>query len=120
MKKLFFNRTTALAFMLMLWILGGLSQNAYTQPAAQCQNYTANITPNGVAVVTPQNLNNGSVGGNLAIMYGGAIQSAVTFTCANAGQTIALTLVVTDSLGNQSTCNSVVTIPAAPLNVSIL
>jgi len=114
MKKLFFNRTSALAFMLLL-LMWSLSQNASAQPLAQCQNYTANITPNGVAIVTAQNLNNGSLGGNLAIMYNGVIQSAITFTCANAGHTITLMLVVTDSLGNQSTCASVVTIVGSPI-----
>lgn len=74
-------------FQTMKWALAMLtamvSVDAYAQTIG-CQPYTTSVTPNGVVVVTAQNLDaNSNVpnGYNLAIMYSGALQSAVTLTC---------------------------------------
>lgn len=87
--------------------------SVFAQPQAVCRNYTAQITPNGVVVVSGQNLNNGSTGySNLLLMYNGALQSFITFNCNSVGQNLTIGLVAVDSAGNQSICYSVVTITA--------
>jgi hypothetical protein len=105
MKKLILNLRFAV---LLLFLLAGLK--SYAQPVANCRNLTLNLSPNGVVSVSATQLNNGSTNGSsYSIMFGGALQSSVTFNCNNVGSNN-LILYVTDSQGQQDTCTAVVTV----------
>ena len=110
-------------FFFVLLILSSISNFAAAQflgPVAICRNYTASITPNGVAVVNTQNINNGSYGyNNMYMIYNGTATNAITFTCNNVGQSFNIVLYVEDSL-LVDTCTAVVTVtaPAGACNTS--
>jgi hypothetical protein len=105
MKKLILNLRFAV---LLLFLLVGLK--GYAQPVANCRNLNLNLNPNGVVSVSATQLNNGSLNGSsYSIMFGGALQSSVTFNCNNVGSNN-LILYVTDSQGQQDTCTAVVTV----------
>lgn len=109
----FKNFTSRFFFVFLL--LSSISNFAAAQflgPVAICRNYTASITPNGVAVVSAQNINNGSYGyNNMYMIYNGAATNAITFTCNNVGQSFNVVLYVEDSL-QVDTCTAVVTVTA--------
>jgi len=75
---------------------------------ANCQNVTIFLDANGMASVTPGQVNNGSGGGcnggNLTFML-----SQTNFNCQNIGQNI-VTLTVTDQNGNTATCTATITV----------
>ena len=109
----FKNFTSRFFFVFLL--LSSISNFAAAQflgPVAICRNYTASITPNGVAVVSAQNINNGSYGyNNKYMIYNGAATNAITFTCNIVGQSFNVVLYVEDSL-QVDTCTAVVTVTA--------
>lgn len=104
------KKMTLLLFTALLWCTGSQFQNAMAQTANCVNNYTLQLNPNGVGVLSPQDIDNGSTGGSLMLSYNGAMHSAYTFDCQSAGQTVTVGLIVTDSSGNMSTCNATVTI----------
>jgi hypothetical protein len=111
------KRTMLFLLTAMLWWMGSQFQNAMAQNAQCVNNYNLQLNPNGVGVLVPSDLDNGSTGGNYMYMsYNGAVSTAITFDCQSAGQNISVTLVVEDSLtGNTSTCVSLVSIIASPI-----
>ena len=107
-------QTKSMLFLLtlLIWCTGGQFQNAYAQPTAVCQNYTIQLNPNGVGVLFPQDIDGGSTSNSgiqsMTLGYNGTIQSAHTFTCADAGLSFQFQLIVTDTLGQTSSCSAVV------------
>ncbi|QIE59018.1 HYR domain-containing protein [Rasiella rasia] len=77
-----------------------------TPPTAVCQAFTAQLDATGIAMITAVDIDGGSTDNcSVASMS----VSPNTFTCANVGiQTVTLT--VTDTAGNMSTCNATVTV----------
>ncbi len=75
---------------------------------ASCQNVTIFLDANGIAMVTPQQVDNGSGGGcnsgNLTFDL-----SQTTFDCGDTGPNI-VTLTVTDQNGNTATCTAIITV----------
>ena len=80
-------------------------------PVAVCQNITVQLGPNGMASITPSQVNNGSSDACGILSYA---LSQTNFTCANVGNNT-VTLTVTDNNSNTSTCNAVVTVKALSL-----
>jgi hypothetical protein len=75
-------------------------------PVARTRNITATLDANGAVTITPQQVDNGSVG------YCGSLQYSIdksSFTCANIGANT-VTLAVTDAAGNRSTGTATVTV----------
>ena len=110
MKKLILNlRFTVL----LLFLLAGLK--SYAQPVANCQTYNAVITPNGVAVVSVQNIDNGSTGyTSLSLGFNGSIQNSITFNCSNVGQTYIVQLIAISNNGLADTCSAFITVTSNP------
>ena len=105
MRTLFLNLRLAV---FLLFLMAAFK--SYAQPVANCRNLTLNLNPNGIAFVSANQLDNGSINdSSFSIMFGGAFQSSVTFNCSNVGANN-LILYVTDSQGQQDTCTSVVTV----------
>jgi len=80
-------------------------------PVALCKNITVNLSAAGAASIVGAAVNNGS---NDACGIATLSVSPNSFTCANVGGN-AVTLTVTDTKGNVSTCGAVVTIQDATL-----
>ena len=109
MKMYNLSQTKALTMAFLLW-LTGITQ-VFAQPAIICQNYSANITPNNVAVVTAQNLvQNPSQYSSITMMYNGALQNAITFTCNDVGQSFTITVSAIDSNSITQICTAIVTV----------
>ena len=83
-------------------------------PTAACHNAVVILDPQGNGSLTPAGVDNGSADNcgpvTLALSNG-------TFTCSNAGTTT-VTLIVTDSHGNTSTCNASVNVVAPAVSGS--
>jgi|GEM_PF-6941429 len=77
-----------------------------TAPVAVCQNITIQLNPNGVADITPVDVDGGSTD-NCAIDT--ATVSPNSFFCFDAGNNTVV-LAVADGSGNVDTCNAVVTV----------
>ena len=77
-------------------------------PEARCKdNIIVQLDASGQARITPSDVDNGSTDNcGIAKME----VSPDTFTCADAGKEIPVTLTVTDTSGNQSTCTAKVTV----------
>ncbi len=75
-------------------------------PIAQCQDLTIEVTNQGPAVVTPQQINDNSTDG---CSVDGLELDQTSFDCGQAGDHT-LTLTVTDVNGNFSTCEATVTV----------
>jgi hypothetical protein len=88
--------------------------NDVTRPIARTRNVTVTLV-NGVATVTPAQVNNGSsdVCGIASLTL-----SRTTFSCANRGSNT-VTLTVADAAGNVSTANAVVTVTGSVSSPSI-
>ncbi|MFH0863895.1 MAG: peptidoglycan DD-metalloendopeptidase family protein [Candidatus Gottesmanbacteria bacterium] len=80
-----------------------------TPPIARCKNITVQLDASGKAAITVADVNNGS-SDNRGIMKMSV--SSLNFTCANIGSN-KVTLTVTDTSGNKSTCTSTVTVKDA-------
>jgi Secretion system C-terminal sorting domain/Calx-beta domain len=79
-----------------------------TPPNAICQNIS--VTPNvgtGSVTITPAQINNNSTDNVGIASYS---LNITTFTCANIGTPVTVTLTVTDTSGNTATCNATVTV----------
>jgi hypothetical protein len=79
-----------------------------TPPNAICQNIS--VTPNvgtGSVTITPAQINNNSTDNVGIATYS---LNITTFTCTNIGTPVTVTLTVTDTSGNSSTCNALVTV----------
>lgn len=77
-------------------------------PVAVCQNIS--VTPNvgtGSVTITAADINNGSTDNIGITTYSIDID---TFTCANVGTPVSVTLTVTDAAGNSDTCTATVTV----------
>ena len=77
-----------------------------SMPMPTCQDVTIVLDENGIATITPEQINNGSTDNCGAVTLS---LSQTDFTCANAGANI-VTLTVTDDCGNIGTCTSTVTV----------
>ncbi len=77
-----------------------------TAPTAICQNITVQLDASGIAVITAADIDNGS---NDACGIASLVASKTNFACADIGSN-SVTLTVTDTNGNQSTCLATVTI----------
>lgn len=77
-----------------------------TPPVAICQNITVSIGPNGLVVITPDDVDNGSTDDCGIEEYS---VNPDTFDCMDLGANV-VTLTVTDSSGNISTCTAIVTV----------
>ena len=75
-------------------------------PVAKCKPYTAFLDENGIAIISPDDVNNNSTD-NCGIES--ITVSPNTFTCNNVGNNT-VTLTVTDYYGNSSTCTALVTV----------
>jgi hypothetical protein len=80
--------------------------NDNTAPVTQCKNITVALDASGKAVITAAQLDNGSSDNCGIASYS---LSQTSFTCANVGANT-VTLTVTDTHGNSSSCSSVVTV----------
>ncbi len=80
-------------------------------PNALCKNLTVTLDGNGIATITPADINNGSTDNCAAAANLNYAISTSTFTCANIGLN-AVMLTVTDPCGNVSTCIANVTVNA--------
>jgi len=78
-----------------------------TPPEARCKNITVQLDASGQVSITPSDVDNGSAD-NCGIAKMEVLPN--TFTCADAGKKIPVTLTVTDTSGNQSTCTATVTV----------
>jgi hypothetical protein len=79
-----------------------------TAPTAICQNIS--VTPNvgtGSVTITASQIDNGSTDDVGIVTYALDI---TTFTCANVGTPVSVTLTVTDAAGNSATCTATVTV----------
>ena len=79
-----------------------------TPPVMMCKNYTVSLNASGTGTVTPADLNNGSSDncpGGLFLYL-----DRSTFSCADVGSPVPVTLVGTDASGNSSSCISQVTV----------
>src|SRR5690606_13606595 len=75
---------------------------------ANCQNLTVSLDINGMVVVDPEDVDNGSGGGCLA----GDLDfdlSQTTFDCSDTGVNMVV-LTVTDEMGNTATCTALITV----------
>src|SRR5690606_16540602 len=75
---------------------------------ANCQNLTVSLDINGMVVVDPEDVDNGSGGGCLA----GDLDfdlSQTTFDCSDTGGNMVV-LTVTDEMGNTATCTALITV----------
>ena len=75
-------------------------------PVALCQNITVQLDANGVATVTPSEIDNGS---NDACGIASLDLDVTSFDCSNVGVN-PVVLTVTDNNGNATSCNATVTI----------
>ncbi|MDX2302057.1 MAG: DUF4082 domain-containing protein [Microscillaceae bacterium] len=75
-------------------------------PVANCKNITVELQEDGTALITPENINNGSTD-NCGIA--GLSLSVSSFNCSNLGENI-VTLTITDISGNTASCQAVVTV----------
>ena len=73
-------------------------------PTAICQNITVNLGANGMATITPAQINNGSFD-NCGIVA--LILTQTTFSCTNIGNNTVI-LTATDAAGNVGSCTAVV------------
>jgi hypothetical protein len=76
-------------------------------PTAICQDITVQLDASGNATIVPSDINNGSFDPD------GPVTLSVnqdTFSCADVGTPVTVTLTVTDSTGNTDTCTAVVTV----------
>ena len=80
-------------------------------PNALCKNIVVTLDGNGVATITPADINNGSTDNCAASANLNYSISTSIFTCSNLGPNT-VTLTVTDPCGNVSTCTSTVTVNA--------
>jgi hypothetical protein len=78
-------------------------------PNAICQNISVPIISGGTASVTAAQINNNSTD-NCGVAGIAIIAGTTSYTCANIGQSFAVTLRVTDINGNTATCVSNVTV----------
>ena len=79
-----------------------------TPPVMMCKNYTVSLNASGTGTVTPTDLNNGSSDncpGGLFLYL-----DRSTFSCADVGSPVPVSLVGTDASGNSSSCVSQVTV----------
>ncbi|MEZ4943102.1 MAG: hypothetical protein R3D58_19670 [Saprospiraceae bacterium] len=82
-------------------------------PTAVCKNYTANLDATGNVTVVPGNVNNNSYDDCTAsenLVFKFSTGNSVSYSCTNLGTSHTLTLVVTDTRGQSSTCTGTVTI----------
>ena len=78
-----------------------------TPPVAACKPATVYVDGSGNVTVVPSDVNNGS--SDLASPVTLTV-SPNTFSCAQIGQSVQVTLTVKDACNNQSTCNAMVTV----------
>ncbi len=78
-------------------------------PTALCKNATVVINAQGNGSITTANINNGSFD-NCGPVTVSISSGRTSFTCADAGQTFAVVLLVTDSRGLTSTCTAQVSV----------
>jgi hypothetical protein len=90
-----------------------------TPPVAVCQNYTATLV-NGTVTVTPANVDGGSHDNCPGMTLVSVTPN--TFTCADAGTTIPVTLVVMDAQGLTNSCVANVTVDGVvpSCNISVV
>ncbi len=79
-----------------------------TPPVAICKPITVTLNASGTATITTAHINNGSSDNSGAIVLDSL--SISTFTSAQAGTTVPVTLTVKDVCGNTSTCTASVTV----------
>ncbi len=77
-------------------------------PTAICQNVTVTLGAGGTASVSASQVNNGSVD-NCGIT-GTSLSGNTSYTCANIGGTITVTLQVNDAAGYTATCSATVSV----------
>ncbi len=77
-------------------------------PSAICQNVTVTLGAGGTASVSASQVNNGSVD-NCGIT-GTSLSGNTSYTCANIGGTITVTLQVNDAAGYTATCSATVSV----------
>lgn len=78
-----------------------------TNPVAVCQNYTAKIGQDGLAIVSGSNVDGGSSDDSGFVSFS---VSPNVFDCSDIGSTVTVTLTVTDPSGNTDSCTADVTI----------
>jgi hypothetical protein len=77
------------------------------KPSVLCENITINLDDTGNAIITPDDINNGSSDNcGIATMT----LDRNDFSCDDMGGTYTVTLTVTDVNGNESTCEATVTV----------
>ncbi len=86
--------------------MANVTVNDITQPTVLCQNYTVTLNGNGMAIVNPSDIDNGSAD---ACGIGSMTLSQTTFTCDDLGINSVI-LTVTDLSGNQNSCTALVTV----------
>ena len=87
---------------------GTLFATGCSAPVASCQNATVQLDAAGNASLTPPNVDNGSSADSGCTIAATSV-SPSSFNCADVGSNT-VTLTVTDSEGNSSTCTATVTI----------
>jgi hypothetical protein len=80
-----------------------------TDPTAVCQDITVQLDANGMATITPADIDNGSSDDTTATPDLVLSLDVTSFDCSNVGDNT-VTLTVTDEAGNSATCQATVTV----------
>ncbi|MGY0391425.1 PQQ-dependent sugar dehydrogenase [Bizionia sp. KMM 8389] len=77
-------------------------------PVANCQNITVLLDPQGTATISASDIDNGSVGGDAAIVS--MVIDMDTFDCSHTDSLQTVWLTVTDANGNENSCSASVNV----------
>jgi hypothetical protein len=79
-------------------------------PVAVCSDFTVNLDANGVASISPADIDGGSTADCGGLSLGFEAGDQVDYACSDVGTPITVTLVVVDVNGDEATCDATVTV----------